>query len=213
MPAGDNPESGFAARPPAAYLGPASARHVPRNRLGGEPPPPRSAIASRACKRLAQPSDLFIKMRIFGLLHPGNRIQRQAETHGRIARNQIHPLGTERPGAADPSACPVRSSRGATAARIRYSSSPCSNTRASRARSSSFSNLLSKIDVYRKPPLLPHVVPSVLVRGERVVRIDVQSIGECRNETRARGRAGVPRSFSAITSAESRQTGSPSLRQ
>ena len=49
----------------------------------------------------------FVNVRVFRLAHPGNRIERQAEPHGRIARNQKHRFGADKPCAARPGTCAI----------------------------------------------------------------------------------------------------------
>ena len=46
---------------------------------------------------------------------PGQRVERQAEAHRRVARNQEHVLAPEEPRAADPAGSVVRRLRGAAA--------------------------------------------------------------------------------------------------
>ena len=110
---------------------------------------------------------------------PGQRVERQAKAHRRVAGDQEQLLAAEEPPAARPSGagsgdCRTLQRQGvADDARP----GPCSKTRASaRARSSGPRACSQRIDVDRQPPLRPQVVPDVLVGRD----------GRCRRSTPSR---------------------------
>jgi len=120
---------------------------------------------------------LFVKMRVLGFLHPGNRIQRQAKAHRRVAGHQIHSFGTERPRAAHPLACAIRIVFTAQWQRVAYDffEALLEHARQARAIFRIVEIVLKRIDIYREPPFLPQVVPRVFVSRLDVRRIHIET--------------------------------------
>ena len=151
----------------------------------------------------------------FGRVHPGNGIERQAETHGRVAGNQVHSLRPEEPCAGHPIAAPVGVVFAPQGQRVANDLIQASFEHARKARAifRIFQLVFEWIDVDREAPLLPQVIPGVFIAGQRVLRVHAQSLARLRIKARASALVSLPEVFSLAMSAGSRQIGSPSLRQ
>ena len=159
---------------------------------------------------------LLVMVRVFGLFHPGNRIERKTQPHRRVAGNQIHPLGAKEPRAAFPLARPVGIVFAAQRQGVAHDfiQPLFEHLRQPRSVLRVIQIIFEWIDVDRKPPFLPQVIPGVLIAGLNVRRIHAQSLGQLQNEyARFVARAASPERFSSAISFTSRQIGWPSLRQ
>ena len=119
---------------------------------------------------------------------PGQRVERQAKAHRRVAGDQVELLRPHEPPAALPARSARRRSRAAAAARSRRRSRAPARRRAPGARAPRVVELgVVRVDVDRELSLAPQVVPGVLVGGERELRLDAQLASE---RSRERGRVG-----------------------
>ncbi len=133
-------------------------------------------------------------VREVGLRDPRLRIERQPVAHGRIARRQVAAIVAQEPGAADPAA------RRAPARIVVRDRQHMADDRVEpllehAAHAVAFHRVVEPriegIDVDRQASLAPQVVPHVLVRRERVLRIEPEPLGDALQETLRVGLGGA----------------------
>ena len=116
---------------------------------------------------------------------PGQRIQRQPQAHGRIARDQVHPLVTQEPAARDP-------------ARLRLAGHPLPLQRQHvagggvqplgehAAQTGTFQLVIEfgveRVDVHGQLAFAPEVIPGVLIAGQHQLVLQPQAARERRDE-------------------------------
>ena len=124
---------------------------------------------------------LLDHVRVVGLVHPRQRIERQAVAHRRIPGGQVQPLVAHEPGAGDP----LR--RGHTDLPLALERQHVADdfVQALREEAAQAGALhlvvqprLEGVDVHRQPALPPQVVPGVLVAWHHVFRVEAEACGQ-----------------------------------
>ena len=124
---------------------------------------------------------LLDHVRVVGLVHPRQRIERQAVAHRRIAGGQVQPLVAHEPGAGDPlrrghAHLPLALERQHVADHL------VQPLREEAAQAGTLHLVieprLEGIDVDRQPALPPQVVPGVLVAWHHVFRVQAEACGQ-----------------------------------
>jgi hypothetical protein len=112
------------------------------------------------------------------LREPGQRVQRQAEAHRRVAGDEVHAIGAEGPRAASPAPAVRGGQRQRPAHHVVEPG--LKDAREARAFARVVEARVERVDVGREPPLTPEVVPDVLVGLEREAAVDAEAPREPR---------------------------------
>ena len=122
---------------------------------------------------------------VIALADPGQRVQRQAQAHRRIARHQVHALIAEEPGAGGPDRAGQAHS-GAGLQRQHIADFGVKLLREHAAQPCPFHLVvqfgIERIDIDRQPALAPQVVPGVFKAGLHVLVGQAQLGGQRANE-------------------------------